>query len=62
MFNTQVHTWTQVDLVKSFPTVYFFVHVTFLLNLFFKLDPNSNEYMLAKIGVDTAENEPLKIH
>ena len=23
--------------------------------------PYSNEYMLAKIGVDTAENEPLKV-
>ena len=23
------------------------------------IDPNSNEYLLAKIGVDTAENEPL---
>ena len=23
---------------------------------------NSNEYLLAKIGVDTAENEPLKVH
>ena len=22
----------------------------------------SNEYLLAKIGVDTAENEPLKVH
>ena len=22
---------------------------------------NSNEYLLAKIGVDTAENEPLKV-
>ena len=23
--------------------------------------PNSNEYLLAKLGVDTAENDPLKI-
>ena len=23
--------------------------------------PNSNEYLLAKIGVDTAENEPLEV-
>ena len=30
-------------------------------NIFFKLDPNSNEYLLAKIGVDTAENQPLKV-
>ena len=24
-------------------------------------EPNSNEYLLAKIGVDTAENEPLEV-
>ena len=24
-------------------------------------DPNSNEYLLAKIGFDTAENEPCKV-
>ena len=38
---------------------YFFIHVPFFLNLFFKLD--SNEYLLAKIGFDTDENEPLKV-
>ena len=38
-----------VDLVKSF------------LNLLFETDNYSNEYLLAKIGVDTAENEPLKV-
>ena len=38
-----------VDLVKSFPT-----------NLLFEQIANSNEYLLAKIGVDTAENEPLE--
>ena len=27
------------------------------LNLLFEPDPYSNEYLLAKIGVDTAENE-----
>ena len=43
-----------VDLVKSF-------HVPSFRNLFFKIDPNSNEYLLAKIGVDTAENRPLKV-
>ena len=37
-----------VDLVKSFLTS-------------IKLDPNSNEYSLARIGFDTAENEPLKV-
>ena len=27
----------------------------------FQIDPNSNAYLLAKIGVDTAENEPLEV-
>ena len=27
----------------------------------FPTDPNSNEYLLAKIGCDTAEDEPLKV-
>ena len=27
----------------------------------FQIDPNSNEYLLAKIGVDTPENEPLEV-
>ena len=35
-----------------------------LSNIFFKIDINSDEYLLfvqlAKIGVDTAENEPLE--
>ena len=35
-------------------------HVPFL-NLLFEQIANSNEYLLAKIGVDTAENEPLKV-
>ena len=26
-----------------------------------EIDFNSNEYLLAKIGVDTAENEPLEV-
>ena len=34
-----------------------FPHVPFL-NLLFEQIANSNEYLLAKIGVDTAENEP----
>ena len=38
-----------VDLVNSF------------LNLLFETNSYSNEYLLAKIGVDTAENEPLKV-
>ena len=35
-------------------------HVPFL-NLLFEQIANSNEYLLAKIGVDTAENEPLEV-
>ena len=35
-------------------------HVPFL-NLLFEQIANSNEYLLAKIGVDTAEDEPLKV-
>ena len=27
----------------------------------FQIDPNSNEYLLAKCGFDTAENEPCKV-
>ena len=36
-------------------------HVPFL-NLLFEQIANSNEYLLAKFGFDTAENEPLKVH
>ena len=36
------------------------LHVPFL-NLLFEQIANSNEYLLAKIGVDTAENEPLEV-
>ena len=35
----------------------FFIHVPFFRNIFFKIDPNSNEYLLVKLGVDTAEKE-----
>ena len=35
-------------------------HVPFL-NLLFEQIANSNAYLLAKIGVDTAENEPLEV-
>ena len=35
--------------------------VPFFLNLFFKVDPNPKEYLLSKIGVDTAETEPLEV-
>ena len=43
----------RVDLVKSFPTI--------IIPTTIELDPNSNDHSLAKIGVDTAENEPYKI-
>ena len=36
------------------------LHVPFCQSSF-QIDPNSNEYLLAKIGVDTAENEPLEV-
>ena len=32
-----------------------------LFSIFFQIDPNSNAYLLAKIGFDTAENEPFKV-
>ena len=35
-------------------------HVPFL-NLLFEQIANSNAYLLEKIGVDTAENEPLEV-
>ena len=56
-----------VDPVKSFPS---YVHLSksnfmslsmsLLLNLLFEPDSYSNEYLLAKFGFDTAENEPCK--
>ena len=27
----------------------------------FQIDPNSNVYLLANFGLDTAENEPFKV-
>ena len=46
----------------SCPNFHFSVspHVPFL-NLLFEQIANSNEYLVAKIGVDTAENEPLEV-
>ena len=35
--------------------------VSLFLNLLFEPDPYSNEYSLAKIGFDTAEDEPFKV-
>ena len=37
-----------------------FPHVPFL-NLLFEQIANSNDYLLAKIRFDTAENEPLRV-
>ena len=34
--------------------------MSLLLNLLFETDSYSNEYLLAKIGVDTVEKKPLK--
>ena len=49
-----------VDLVKSF---HFSVslYMSLFLNLLFESDSYSNEYLLANVGVDTAENGPLKV-
>ena len=54
-----------VDLGKSFQMSSNFLssvslHVPFL-NLLFEQIPNSNEYLLDEIGVDTDENEPLGV-
>ena len=47
-----------VDLGESFP--YFFIYVPFL-SISFQIDPNSNEYLLAKFGFDTApRTSPVK--
>ena len=35
--------------------------MSLFLNLLFETDSYSNEYLLAKFGLDTAENEPLKV-
>ena len=35
--------------------------MTLFLNIFFELDPYSDEYLHAKLGVDTAESEPLEV-
>ena len=31
------------------------------LSISFQIDPDANEYFLAKIGFDTAESEPCKV-
>ena len=52
-----------VDLVKSFVQIFIFqsLSMSLFLNLLFEPDSYSNEYLLAKFGVDTAENGPLKV-
>ena len=51
-----------VDLGESFPTNHiFFFQSSPSSQSSFQIDPNSNEYFVAKIGVDTAENEPLEV-
>ena len=35
--------------------------MSLFLNLLFETDSYSNEYLLAKFGFDTAENEPYKV-
>ena len=35
--------------------------MSLFLNLLFEPDPYSNKYLLPKINVDIAENEPLKV-
>ena len=52
-----------VDLGESFPTHFHFsvsLHVPFL-NLLFEQIANSNEYLVAKFGVDTEESEPCTV-
>ena len=65
-----MHKHDLVDLVKSFPMlrslvqifIFQFLSMSLFLNLLFETDSYSNGYLLAKIGVDTAENEPLEVH
>ena len=49
-----------VSQLRSFNPIFFFQSSPFSQSSF-QIDPNSNEYLLAKIGVDTAENEPLEV-
>ena len=47
------------SLVQIF--IFQFLSMSLFLNLLFETDSYSNEYLRAKIGVDTAENEPLEV-
>ena len=50
-------------MLRSLVQIFIFqsLSMSLLLNLLFEPDPYSNEYLLAGIGVDAAENEPLKV-
>ena len=50
-------------MLRSLDQIFIFQYLSMslLLNLLFETDSYSNEYLLAKLGVDTAENGPLKV-
>ena len=60
---------TQVDLVSNTLCLFFFVHVPCFLSIIFNAPTDSsrsrqalsNEYLIAAIGLDTAENGPFKV-
>jgi len=41
--------------------IFQFLSMSLFLNLLFETDSYSKEYLLAKFGFDTAENEPCKV-
>ena len=47
------------SLVQIF--IFQFLSMSLFLNLLFETDSYSNEYLLAKFGFDTAENDPFKV-
>ena len=47
--------------LATFLQSYFLFSIVPFSQSSFQIDPNSNEYLLAKIGVDTDENEPLGV-
>ena len=50
-------------LLRSFVQLFIFqsLSMSLFLNILFETDSYSNEYLLAKLGVDAAANEPLKV-
>ena len=50
-------------LLRYFVQIFIFqsLSISLFRNLLFEADSYSNEYLLAKCGVDTAENGPLKV-